>query len=139
MITATKIMVRYAETDQMGIAHHSVYPIWYEVARTEYIKQFDFSYSEMEQAGVMMPLINLTCHYGLPAKYEDEIRIEASIKKLSNAKVLFYYHAVKECDGTPIGYGTTEHGFVDAKTFRPISIKRYLPDLYQKLSQAVEP
>ena len=58
MHARTKITVRYAETDKMGIVHHSNYPIWYEIARNDYIKMFGISYTDMENAGVMTPLLN---------------------------------------------------------------------------------
>ena len=63
MISETKIIARYAETDKMGIVHHSVYPVWYEVARTEGIKKIGISYSEMEKLGIMTPLSELNCKY----------------------------------------------------------------------------
>ncbi|MEG0230260.1 MAG: thioesterase family protein, partial [Oscillospiraceae bacterium] len=69
----TKIVARYAETDQMGVVHHSVYPIWYEVARTEFIKHIGISYSQMEKMGVMTPLAHLQCDYKNATKYEDEV------------------------------------------------------------------
>ena len=75
MHSRSYITVRYAETDKMGVAHHSNYPIWYEVGRTDYIKLFNVSYSQMEDAGVMIPLRNLNCHFSLPAKYEDKLII----------------------------------------------------------------
>lgn len=55
MHARTKVTVRYAETDKMGIVHHSNYPIWYEIARNDYIKMFGISYTDMENAGVMTP------------------------------------------------------------------------------------
>ena len=67
MHSKSYITVRYAETDRMGVAHHANYPVWYEIGRTDFIKLFDTTYTEMEEAGVMTPLLNLTCHYGLPA------------------------------------------------------------------------
>ena len=72
MHARTKVTVRYAETDRMGIVHHSNYPIWYEIARNDYIKMFGISYTDMENAGVMTPLLNLSCHFGIPALYEDD-------------------------------------------------------------------
>lgn len=56
MTTETNLIVRYAETDQMGIAHHSVYPIWFEAARTDFLKQAGMSYQSMERSGLLMPL-----------------------------------------------------------------------------------
>ena len=64
----SKIVARYAETDQMGIVHHSVYPIWFEVGRTDFIKLTGMSYTELEESGVMLPLASLECKYILPMK-----------------------------------------------------------------------
>lgn len=136
-ISKTELTVRYAETDQMGIVHHSVYPIWYEAGRTDYIKMFGISYTEMEAAGVMMPLINLTCHYGIPAKYEDVVVVETRATKLSAAKMVLYYELKRKSDGVLLGSGTTEHGFVDSKTFKPINVKKKLPELFAKISEDI--
>lgn len=136
-ISKTELTVRYAETDQMGIVHHSVYPIWYEAGRTDYIKMFGISYTEMEAADVMMPLINLTCHYGIPAKYEDVVVVETRATKLSAAKMVLYYEVKRKSDGVLLGSGTTEHGFVDSKTFKPINVKKKLPELFAKISEDI--
>lgn len=136
-ISKTELTVRYAETDQMGIVHHSVYPIWYEAGRTDYIKMFGISYTEMEAAGVMMPLINLTCHYGIPAKYEDVVVVETRATKLSAAKMVLYYEVKRKSDGVLLGSGTTEHGFVDSKTFKSINVKKKIPELFAKISEDI--
>ncbi len=136
-ISKTELTVRYAETDQMGIVHHSVYPIWYEAGRTDYIKMFDMTYSQMEEAGVMMPLVNLSCHYGIPARYEDVVVVETRAIKLSAAKMIFYYEVKRKSDGVLLGSGTTEHGFVDSKTFKPVNVKKKLPELFAKISEDI--
>ncbi len=136
-ISKTELTVRYAETDQMGIVHHSVYPIWYEAGRTDYIKMFGISYTEMEAAGVMMPLVNLSCHYGIPARYEDVVVVETRAIKLSAAKMIFYYEVKRKSDGVLLGSGTTEHGFVDSKTFKPVNVKKKLPELFAKISEDI--
>ncbi|MCD8026548.1 MAG: acyl-CoA thioesterase [Clostridiales bacterium] len=140
MHSRTKITVRYAETDKMGIAHHSNYPIWYEVGRSDYIKMFGTSYSEMEEAGVMTPLINLTCHFGLPALYEDELIIRTKVIFITAARIIFSYTVKRIEDDrteTELGYGTTEHGFVDTKNFRPCNIKKRMPELFKKISAVI--
>lgn len=136
MHSRTKITVRYAETDKMGIVHHSNYPVWYEVGRSDYIKMFGTSYSEMEENGVMTPLLNLICHFGLPARYDDELIIRTKAILISAAKITFSYTVKRiEKDGTEteLGYGTTEHGFVDSKTFKPCNIKKRMPELYEEI------
>lgn len=141
MHSRTKITVRYAETDCMGIAHHSNFPVWYEVGRTDFIKLFGTTYSEMEKAGVMTPLRNLNCHFKLPAKYEDELIIRTWCTAISAARIEFSYTVKRiEPDGseTELGYGSTEHGFVDSKTFRPCSIRKRLPKLYEKINNNIK-
>lgn len=137
MHSRTKVVVRYAETDQMGIAHHSNYPIWYEQGRTDFIKMFGIKYSDMEKAGIMLPLRNLSCHYMLPARYEDELIIRTWCTSISAARIEFSYNVKKiEADGTEteIGYGSTEHGFVDSTTFKPCNVKKKLPELFERIN-----
>lgn len=137
MHSRSRIRVRYAETDRMGIVHHSSYPIWYEVGRTDFIKMFGTSYVDMEQAGVMTPLRNLNCHFKLPALYDDELIIRTWCTAVSAARIEFSYTVKRiESDGseTELGYGSTEHGFVDSKTFRPCSIRKRMPELYEKIN-----
>lgn len=136
MHSRTKLTVRYAETDKMGIVHHSVYPVWYEIGRSDYVKMFGMTYSQIEQAGVMMPLTNLNCHFNLPAKYEDNIIVRTKVIMLSAARITFTY-TVKRINEdnteTELGYGVTEHGFIDKDTFKPCNVKKRLPELYAKI------
>ena len=111
-----QVVVRYAETDQMGIAHHANYPIWYEIARTDLIKNIGMTYSEMEHMGVMTPLVELGCRYIGTAHYEDILTVEASIAELSPARIRFSYRIFKEGEDKPINTGSTLHLWVDAKT-----------------------
>ena len=90
-ISETKITVRYAETDQMGIVHHSNYLIWFEAGRTDFIKGSNISYTEMEQEGILIPLAESNCKYIIGAKYEDEIIIKTWVKELTPVKVEFNF------------------------------------------------
>ena len=135
------VTVRYAETDRMGIAHHSNYPIWYEIGRTDYIRLFGTSYTEMEESGMMTPLINLTSRFIRPALYEDRLIVRTWVIDMSAARILFHYTVSRiEPDGseTELAYGSTEHGVVDAKTFKPCSIKKRLPELYEKMNRNIK-
>ena len=135
MASCSEIIVRYAETDCMGIVHHSVYPIWFEVARTDYIKAGGMSYSDMEKSGVMLPVTGITCKYHLPAKYEDVLVVEARISRLTPARIEFYYTVKKKDDDTLLCEGTSSHGFVDAETFRPLNFKKTLPELFSRMEK----
>ena len=136
MHSKSYLTVRYAETDRMGIVHHSNYPVWYEVGRTDYIRLYGITVSEMEKAGVMMPLINLSCSYKLPAKYEDKIIVRTWVIGLRAAQMEFTYtvRRINE-DGTEteLGYGTSEHGIVDSKTFKPCNLRKRMPELYKRI------
>lgn len=136
MHTRSYLTVRYAETDRMGFVHHSNYPIWYEVGRTDYIKSYGISYSDMEKAGILMPLTNLSCNFLRPANYEDKIVVRTWAIELKAAHIQFTYTVKKiNEDGTQeeLGYGSTEHGIIDSKTLRPVSLKKRMPELYEKI------
>lgn len=135
MPSQTEITVRYAETDCMGVVHHAVYPIWYEIARTDYIKSAGMSYADMERAGVMLPVTGISCRYRLPAKYDDSLVITARITRLTPARIEFSYVVTKKGDSAVLAEGTSSHGFVDAKTFRPLNFKKEMPDLFSKMEK----
>lgn len=131
----SEIVARYAETDQMGIVHHSVYPIWFEVGRTDFIKLTGMTYSELEESGVMLPLASLECKYILPIKYEDKVIIETTVVSVKAAKIEFHYRVLR---GNEVcAEGGTVHAFVDSKTFRPINMRKVNQSLYEKFSAAV--
>ncbi len=141
MHSKTYITVRYAETDRMGVAHHSNYPVWFEVGRSDFIRMFDTSYTEMEASGVMTPVLDLHCHYSRPALYEDRLIVRTWCTRMSAARIEFSYTVKKICDDgteTELCYGSTEHGAVDAKTFKPCNMKKRLPLLYDKINGNVK-
>ena len=104
------VEVRYAETDQMGIAHHSNYAVWFEVARTDFIKAAGISYTDVEKEGIITPLTSLECKYKKAAFYEDQLQIYASLTKLSPVRLEFSYKVTR--DGDLIATGKTTHGMV---------------------------
>ncbi len=138
MAITTEITVRYAETDCMGIVHHSVYPVWYEVARTEYIKALGMSYSDMEKNGVMLPLASISCNYRRPAHYDEVLEVTARITRLSAARLDFHYTVRKKGEADILAEGTSCHGFVSAETFRPINFRHAMPELYEQMKQQAD-
>lgn len=131
----SKIIVRYAETDKMGIVHHSVYPIWYEVARTEFTKSSGISYSKMEEVGVMTPLVGLECKYIKPSFYEDELEVEVSIEQLTGVKIIFAYKIFKGEE--LLNTGRTIHALV-GKDLKPTNIKKKHPEIYEFLFKLMD-
>jgi len=126
----SKVKVRYAETDQMGVVHHSNYPIYCELARTEWLETFGVSYREMEENGIMLPLSNLNVDYKKPAKYNDELFIITSLKKLVGARIEFAYR-VEDSNKQLVAQVFTTLVFVDMKSGRPT---RCPEDLFKLLS-----
>lgn len=134
MISKSMVNVRYAETDKMGIVHHSVYPIWYELARTDLSKLAGFSYAKMEEVGIMTPLVELNCKYYSPAYYDDDLIVTATVSKLSPVKVVFSYEVYKEGSDKPINTGYTVHALVN-KDMKPINVKKLYPEIYSILEK----
>lgn len=138
MASQTELTVRYAETDQMGVVHHSRYFVWLEMARTDYIKSVGMSYSDMEKVGVMLPVTGVSCKYRLPAKYDDNLVVTARITRFSPARIEFEYTITKKGETDILAVGTSSHGFVDSQTFKPLNFKRAMPDLYEKMQKCAE-
>lgn len=137
MVSESKIVVRYAETDKMGIVHHSVYPIWYEVGRTDFIKKLGFTYSQMEKMGILTPLVGLSCKYIEPADYEDELIVKTKIGKMTPARIVFEYEVCKKNEEKPINTGSTIHALV-GRDLKPMNIKKHFPEVYEKLKRYEE-
>lgn len=135
-ISETKITVRYVETDKMGIVHHSNYYVYFEEARTQFIKQCGMSYSDMEESGIMIPLVESNCKYIQGAKYEDELIIKTWVKELTPVKVEFNYSVIREKDHKEISKGSTLHAFVD-NNFRIVNLKKNHSGIFQKLQSLV--
>ncbi|GKX28586.1 thioesterase [Vallitalea longa] len=131
-IHETKLKVRYVETDQMGIVHHSKYYPWFEIARGEFITETGMSYRDMEEAGIMMPVLESSCKYIQGAKYEDNLIIQAWISEMNPVKVIFNYNVVREKDDKIIAKGSTKHTFVN-DDFKIVNIKKMKPEIWSKL------
>ncbi len=137
MFTAeTEFVVRYAETDQMGIVHHSNYPIWFEAGRTDFIKKMGLPYSKVEEMGFMLPLIELKCNYKNAAKYEDNIIVKTQLKEITPVRVVFYYQAFRKDEPVPLATGETYHVWTD-KALKPVNIKKHSDEIYQLLKKSI--
>ncbi len=132
----TKITVRYQETDQMGIVHHSVYPVWYEVARSEFCRKMGLAYSEMEKMGIMTPVYEVHSYYKTPATYEDVLIVEAFVETVTPYRLEFCYRIYK--DDKLIHTGKTVHVWVDSKQFKPMNMKKHFPEVLKMLENTIE-
>jgi len=129
----TKLITRYYETDQMGVIHNSNYYRYFEVSRTDYLKDIiGMTYKDIENAGVRMPLTESHCKYKMPALYDDEITITTTVREMTVARIIFDYVIIREKDGAFIAEGTTTHAFTNVEN-RPINLKKFSHELYQQL------
>ncbi len=127
VICETRVRVRYAETDQMGVVYHSNYFIWFEVGRVELLRQLGFSYREMEQADqCFIAVVDARCRYKAPARYDDEVVIRTHLKNVRESVIHFGYEAIRVGDGTLLAEGETTHIVTDAEMVRKIIPEKYL-------------
>jgi len=107
-----RITVRYAETDQMGVAYYANYLVWMEVGRVEYCRSVGFRYRDMEtEDGVLLAVVEAHCRYHHPARYDDEIIIRTWIEKATPRLVTFGYEMNRAADGRTVATGETKHIF----------------------------
>lgn len=117
--TYTRIEVRYAETDQMGVVHHSVYPIYFEQARVDWLRSMGMHYQKMEDSGVILPLNKLSVDYKRPAKFGDVLKVKTSLDQLPGATITFNYE-IKNQNDELLTLGQTILVFVNEATRRPM-------------------
>lgn len=130
----TKISVRYAETDRMGIVHHSRYFPWFEVGRTEFFKASGMTYDQVEREGVWLPLVDCYAKFIEGAKYGDDVWIEVQLAKLGVAKCIFQYRVVRDADQALLATGYTTHGFT-MPALKPLNLKKEYPHIYKIMEQ----
>lgn len=124
----TRLRVRYAETDQMGIVYHANHFIWFEVGRVEFLRQMGFSYREMEkQDNCCIAVVDARCRYKAPARYDDEIIVRTHLKNIRESLIHFGYELLRANDGTLLAEGETTHIVIDA-AMKPTP----LPEKYMK-------
>jgi len=124
--TGVTIRVRYVECDALGVAHHSAYPIWFEIARTELLREQGMAYRDLEAAGTCFLVTEMHLHYRRPARYDDLIRIHVRQCRLSGARIVHDYQVYR--DGRLLVEGQTTLACVDrdGKPQRlPDSIRRF--------------
>lgn len=125
-VAESRAKVRYAETDQMGVAYYANYFVWFEVGRSQYCNDCGFSYRDMErETGLFLIVAEASCRYKNPARYEDELTIRTTIAELTRRTLRFIYEIDRE-DGTLVATGETLHVLINGAG-RPSSFpQKYL-------------
>lgn len=135
MLSVSEVRVRYAETDQMGVAYHAEYLVWCEVGRTDFIRQLGVTYAEMERQGIALAVAEANVRYHASARYDDLIRIETRLKEVRSRMVAFAYD-LKRIDapgatgGTHLATATTALVSIGANG-RPIAMPEHFRTLLE--------
>ncbi len=108
------IVPRYAETDQAGVVHHSVYPVWFEMGRTELLRANGLAYKDLEQAGIFFVVAELRIKFRRPAKYDEKLELLTSCSTVTCGKVEHIYKLIRCADGELLAEGSTILACVDA-------------------------
>lgn len=112
-VRRARVRVRYAETDRMGVVYYANYLVWFEVGRTEWLRETGWTYRDMEREGIMLPVIEAHCDYRQPARYDDEIEIRTRATLLTPVRIRFDYEVVRATDGSMAACGHTVHAALD--------------------------
>jgi acyl-CoA thioester hydrolase len=116
VVSESRLRVRYAETDQMGVVYHANHFIWFEIGRVEFMRQLGFAYRDMERDhGCFIPVVDARCRYKAPARYDDEVVVRTHLKNVRESVIHFGYELVRAGDGAVLAEGETTHMILDAK------------------------
>lgn len=106
-----KIRVRYSETDRMGLLHHANFFVYFEMGRTELLRDRGFSYRELEDSGHLLVIVDLNCKYKRPAYYDDELNLKTSVERVTHVKIVHRYELRR--DGVLLAEGHSTLACVD--------------------------
>ena len=115
----TKLRVRYAETDRMGYCYYGNFAAYFEVARVEALRTLGITYKDLEDDGIILPVLEYSVKYYKPALYDEELKIETVIEKLEGARIFFSYRTFNDRDDV-LNAASTTLVFVDSQTKRPM-------------------
>ncbi len=128
MRCSSQIRVRYAETDQMGIAYHGNYFAWFEVGRTDLLRGLGLSYRELEADGLRLPVIETRARFFRPALYDDTLDVRTRLARMGGASLAFDYEVHRGDAQSPLATGTTRHAAVD-RNGRPRPLPKQIRSL----------
>lgn len=132
----TNIRVRYSETDQMNVVYHGNYAQYFEVARAEAIREMGITYKEMEEMGIVMPIVELHTKFLRPAKYDDLLTIKTQLRELPTGHRIEFHHEVYNEEGKLLTIGRVVLYFLDAKTMArsvmPVALANHLLPYFAK-------
>lgn len=128
--------VQYYETDKMGITHHSNYVRWMEEARVDYLEKIGFGFDRLEAAGVVSPIVSVSCNYKKPTRFPELVTIKTRLKEAKGVRLKLAYEMYNEADEL-VFEGITELAMLDVNGM-PFRMKKLLPEFYEKMQELAE-
>lgn len=128
MTSELELDVRYYETDQMGIVHHSNYIRYFECGRSDMMQKAGLPIEKIEEAGIMLPIVSVECKYRRPAKMGDRLRVVSMVKDLPTAKMVIFSEVYNQ-NNELLCTGTVTLGFIDAATRKPVRCPQSILDV----------
>jgi acyl-CoA thioester hydrolase len=125
-----KIRPRYSETDKMGFVYYGNYATFYEIGRVESLRDLGFSYKEMEESGVMLPVLECNSKFLKPAKYDEQLTVKTTLKEMITVKAHFEHEIYNE-NNALIHKGVVTLVFMDANSYRPCRPPKKLIELFK--------
>lgn len=122
--------VKYYETDQMAIVHHSNYIRWFEEARMDYMEKMGFPYTKMEEHGILSPVLSVSCEYKQAVRFGTRVEIYCKLTSFNGIRMLLNYEVRGQATSILHATGTSSHCFV-TKELKPLSLKKSLPEAYK--------
>jgi len=116
----SRLRVRYKETDQMGIAHHANYIVWFEIGRTDLCRATGFPYNEIESRGYILVVTDIQCRYRIPYRYDEEVLVRTTVAELASRSIKFAYELYDTRRVTLHANGSSSHLWLEEKTRRPV-------------------
>lgn len=135
-----KLRVHYQDTDQMGVAHHANYVGWFEIGRTEMMRNAGIAYNEMEKLGLLLPVVNIDIQYRRPAHYDDSITVFTKVVNFSAVRLEFEYEirriegASDHSDSELLAKGKSKHMWVNHE-WKPARIDKVAPEVFALLHE----
>ena len=126
MKNSTEVRVYYADTDHEGVVYYANYLKWFEIGRTEILRQYGYDYSGIEKKDIIVPVVEVKCSYKQSAKYNDVVIINTTIGNIGNSSIMFNYEIIRKKDKKLLAEGYTINVFVDRKTMKSIKIPEEL-------------
>ena len=128
----SRVRVRYKETDQMGIAHHSNYIVWFEIGRTDLCRAAGFPYNEIERRGYILVVTEIACRYRIPYRYDDEVVIRTSIAESMSRMMKFGYELWDGAGERLHATGSSSHVWVSRETRRPVLADEEVMGIFER-------